>query len=828
MTTETIDLCGRWQFRQAGSGDFLPAMVPGCVHTDLLANKRIPDPFVADNELKLQWIEEVDWEYCREFTVPASLLAHPRVELVCEGLDTVATININGRRIASTDNMFTGFRFDLRKMLRPGVNQIHIRFDSPMKYVRKHDRLCDCAPPNDPVGGSCVIRKEQCSFGFDWGPRLATSGIYLPLRIEAGPRWRIAAVNVRQHHAPGKVHLNLIPSIDGRTSKHLTWRSRVSYDDTEVCRRNGLRLTVEDPQLWWPNGLGDQPLYTLTVDLLHRGAVVDSWTRRIGLRTIKLDRHKDQWGQSFQFVINEIPVFAKGANWIPGHSFQASMTPQIYEDTLQSTVDAHMNIVRVWGGGVYENDLFYDLCDEKGLLVWQDFMFACALYPGNAAFLKSVTREFEYQIRRLSHHAALALWCGNNELEMTHSNIDINITKTPKRIRAYDDIFYDILPDVVRRLDPQRDYWPSSPHNPWGYRRGMVAGEKGGDTHDWTVWHGRMPSDHFEQTSNRFVSEFGMQSYASVETTRQFADPATANVFDPVMENHQKCATGNSLIFHYIAQQYRFPRDFASLVYLSQVNQAWVVKTAVEHYRRGMPRTMGSMYWQLNDCWPVASWSSIEFGGRWKALHYAARRFHAPVLVSARRIGTEKVGSINRRFNTISGAEIYTVCDSPQPVSATLRWTLYHLSGKKLLTGSKQVRLRYGRSVLQKKLNLTRELATHGPESVYLRICLADRRNNLSQSTVLFTAPRFMDLPKEKVTPLVTKIDKARFKLVFRARTFQHMVAVDVTGMNFRASDNWFDLYPNVPHEAELTLDTDCTITQLRRRMSVMSLAHSC
>ena len=823
MNVKTIDLGGRWQFRQADKRDFLPAVAPGCVHSDLLANKRIPHPFVGDNEHRLQWIEEVDWEYRRTFKAPTSLLAQPRVELICEGLDTLATISINGRTLAATENMFIGYRFDVRTFLRPGLNQIQIRFAAPMKYIRKRRHLCDCIPPNDPVGGCCLIRKEQCSFGFDWGPRLATCGIYLPICIEAGPAWRIGTVNVKQRHAAGKVHLNLVPTLRGRAGKDLKWRSRISYGRATICSTNGLRLTVDDPRLWWPNGMGAQPLYTLTVELLHQGTVVDTWTRRIGLRTIKLDRHKDQWGQSFQFVVNGVPIFAKGANWIPGHSFQASMTRQIYQDTLQSAVDAHMNMIRVWGGGVYENDEFYDLCDEKGLLVWQDFMFACALYPGDAAFLKSVKNEAEYQVQRLAHHPSMALWCGNNELETAHAEI----WSTSKKRKAYEDIFYRILPEAVERLDPQRDYWPSSPHNPWGYEKGLVASERGGDTHDWSVWHGRQPATYFESTCNRFNSEFGMQAYASIETTRQFTDPATANVFDPIMENHQKCRTGNSLIFHYIAQQFRFPRDFAALVYLSHANQASVIKKAVEHFRRCMPRTMGSLYWQLNDCWPVASWSSIEFGGRWRALHYAAKRFHAPVLVSAKPIGTEEVVSINHRVNTISGAEIYTVSDRREPLSATLHWTLYHLNGKKLLNGSKQVRLRYGESAIRKKLDLRKELAAHGHASVYLRVWITTGRIVLSENTVLFTAPRYMEFPRETLTPSITKLGKNKFKLAFRAKTFQHVVAVDVAGAGCRMSDNWFDLYPRMTRRIEITLDRDCTITQLRKKMSVMSLAQS-
>jgi beta-mannosidase len=613
MSTSTINLCGKWQFRQKGKGAYLPATVPGSVHTDLLANKLIPDPFAGDNELKLQWIEQTDWEYQREFVVTAKLLRQQRVELVCEGLDTVAAITVNGSKVASVENMFIGYRFNVKQILRPGRNSIHVHFTAPATYIKMHRHLCTCTPPNDPMGGSCVIRKEPCSFGWDWGPRLATSGIYLPIRIEGRPAWRISAVDVRQTHRIGAVSLSCVPAIDARSSKGISWRSRLSINGKLVAESKSLHLTVKNPKLWWPNGLGAQPLYTLTVELLHNGALVDTWTRRIGLRTITLDRHKDEWGQSFQFLVNGVPVFAKGANWVPAHSFQASVTREMYDDLLTSAVQANMNIIRAWGGGVYENDEFFDLCDEKGLLVWQDFMFACGLYPGNPAFLASVTREFEYQIPRLAHHASLALWCGNNELEMWLKGI----IETPERKKAYEDIFYRILPAVTKRLNPARPYWPCSPHNPWGYEKGLVAGEKGGDTHDWAVWHGRMRPDHFERTNNRFVSEYGMQSYASIETTRQFADPKAVNVFDAVMENHQKCASGNSLIFHYIAQQYRFPRDFASLVYLSQANQAYVVKTAAEHYRRSMPRTMGSIYWQINDCWPVASWASIEFGGRW-------------------------------------------------------------------------------------------------------------------------------------------------------------------------------------------------------------------
>jgi beta-mannosidase len=817
-----MDLGGRWQFRRLGKGTWLSAKVPGCVHTDLLAHKLIPDPFWGENELKLEWIEQADWEYRRSFTVSRTMLRSPRVDLVAEGLDTVATVRVNGHPVLRTDNMFTGYRVNIRRHLKAGRNSIHVVFGNPIEYIRKRRRLVDSPQWNDPVGGCCVIRKEQCSFGWDWGPRLPTSGIYMPIRLEAYPVARIESVEVRQRHGLNRVRVMCRPTLHGRMPKRAAWRTHLALDGKVVARADGLNITVDNPRLWWPNGLGEQPLYELTVELLHEGEVADTWRRRIGLRTILLDRHADQWGQSFQFRVNGVPFFAKGANWIPAHSFQSRVDRALYDDLLSSAAQANMNMLRVWGGGVYEKNDFYELCDEKGLLVWHDFMFACSLYPGTETFLRSVRREAEYQVRRLGHHPCMALWCGNNELEGMRRQL-----LSSRRIkRNYDTLFYELLPDVVKRLAPQLPYWPSSPHNPAGYVRAYQT-QKGGDAHDWGVWHGKNRAVEVQNRSFRFVSEYGMQSYPSVATARTFADSRSQNVFGAVMENHQKSARGNSLVFEYISHRYRFPRDHASLVYLSQANQAYAVQTAIEHHRRSMPRTMGSLYWQINDCWPVASWASVEFGGRWKALHYAARRAFAPVLVSARILGEETVGRINRQVNTVTGCEISTVCDAPRPVHAVLRWTLYHLDGRKLLQGSRRVVCRYNESVVRTTLELQRPFARHGKQSLYLHVYIAGHGRVLSQNTVFFTAPRFMELPSEKLNPLIKRIGEDRFRLTFRAKTYQHMVAVDVRGMTCRMSDNWFDLYPRIPCTVELQTPRACTIVQLRRRLSVRSLSGS-
>jgi beta-mannosidase len=418
MSSTIIDLNGAWQFRNAkAGGKFLPATVPGCVHTDLLANKKIPDPFWGSNELELEWIEKTDWEYQRSFTVPADVPDHDYIELEADGLDTVATIFLNNQQVASTENMFIGMRFDAKPFLKPGKNTIRILFSNPSDAIAGRRQPSDFWEWNDPRGGAALLRKMQCSFGWDWGPRFATSGIYKAIRIHAYDHERIEGVLVEQVHEKGRVTLKCLPSLSHGEGEGMEWRCTLTYNGKIVDRADRLTITVPKPELWWPNGLGEHPLYDLTVDLLDGGEIVDSWRHRIGLRTIRLDTHADQWGESFQFLVNGMPVFAKGANWIPAHSFVSSLKRTDYESLLGDAAAAHMNMIRVWGGGIYETCDFYDLCDEKGLLVWQDFMFACALYPGNPAFLGSVRDEAEYQVKRLRNHACLALWCGNNEIE---------------------------------------------------------------------------------------------------------------------------------------------------------------------------------------------------------------------------------------------------------------------------------------------------------------------------------------------------------------------------------------------------------------------------
>lgn len=801
--------------------------MPGCVHTDLLRHKLIPDPFHGTNELGLQWIEEADWEYRTSFTVPAEFGRHEHVELVADGLDTVATLTLNGRELARTENMFVGHRWDVASHLRTGRNELHIRFGSARRYIQTHRP--EHRPPvefNDPVGGATRLRKQACQFGWDWAPRLVTAGVWRGIRLEAWTGVRLANVRVRQEHAGSRVRLTIDPELCG-TEGGQVCRVVLSFEGTEVALAEGhaagLTLEVPRPRLWWPVGQGEQPLYKLTIELRDpaSGRQVDAWSRRIGLRTIELDRHPDKWGESFQFHVNGRPVFIKGANWIPAHSFVAALTRADYERDLRAAVAANMNCVRLWGGGIYESEDFYDLCDELGLLLWHDFMFACTLYPHDDAFAESVGVEVEQQVARIRHRACLMLWCGNNEI---HS-CNFAALNDPVTREGYEKIFHTLIPDVLARTDDQTPYWPSSEWH-GEFTGGYPEGERRGDTHYWDVWHARKPVSDYERWHFRFCSEFGMQSYASAETMAAFCPPSDRNLFGAASENHQKNPFGNQIILDYVTRRYGYPRDQESLIYLSQLNQAYCMEVAVEHYRRNRPRCMGAIYWQLNDCWPVASWSSIEHNGRWKALHYAARRFFAPLLVSARVLGDERQGKGNYRESTVTGAvELHTVNDTPRAVRATLRWELSLLDGRRIRGGSKSVSLAPASARLQAKLDLAREIARHGRERLILRYGLVVAGTTVSEDTAFFAPPRFLELPRVEPRILVEKTDARHARVIIHSPVHQHRLSFEFRGIPHHADDNWFDVHPGEKAVVSVELARPATLAALRRSLRHQSLA---
>ncbi|QYM79121.1 glycoside hydrolase family 2 protein [Horticoccus luteus] len=840
-----------WQFRDATQRSrWHSAAVPGCVHRDLQRAGLIPDPFFGTNELSLQWIEERDWEYRTTFTAPAPLLAETEIDLVCDGLDTLATVYLNGRRVATSDNMFVPLRVSVRAHLRRGRNELRIVFASAAAAVRATRPEHQPKEFNDAVGRGSVLRKQPSQFGWDWAPRLLTAGIWRDLRLEAWTTNRLESVRVAQHHAPTSdarpsaprrrasapaaataVTLTLTPEL-ARPDPKVTYHVTIALDGTTVAELRGpaetLTLALDAPQLWWPNGHGAQPLYTVHVAAFEAdGRAFGQWSQRIGLRTLALDRSADQWGESFRFVVNGRPLFAKGANWVPAHILVAGLTRDDYARDTRAAAAANLNMLRVWGGGIYEDESFYDLCDELGLLVWQDFMFACVLYPGDAAFVASVRAEADAQIRRLRHRACLALWCGNNEIETLNWDA---LQASPDLRRNYHALFHDALPAAVAAHDGVTPYWPTSPYRGDGRSNDYTdtkLGEISGDTHFWAVWHAGRSVKEYEKWQFRFVSEFGMQAFASPEAQATFCPPGQNNVFGPVMENHQKHPAGNQIVLDYVSRLYRYPKNQDALCYLSELNEAFSMQVAVEHYRRQMPRCMGALYWQLNDCWPVTSASSIEFNGRWRALHYATRRYFAPALVSAHVPGEESTVIGNYRRSSVREVHLYTVYDAPAAARGTLRWDLFHVDGRILLAGKKRVALRYGESIRQHTLDLAALLARYGRDNVYLRIALDLDAVCVSEETIFLTVPRFVALPRARPRVSLRLVSPTEALLTVRSPVFQHRFAFEFPGLPHFASDNFFDLYPDEPKQVRVHFHRRVTRPALLRALQTRTLADS-
>ncbi|WP_226010477.1 beta-mannosidase [Halomicrobium salinisoli] len=638
-------LNGTWRFRERdGDGEWLSGSVPGGVYTDLLDAGEIPDPFYEDNELDVQWVGETDWEYRRTVDVDESLLEHDRVLLQCDGLDTVATVLVDGEEVGRSVNMHVGREFDVADALDPGENEVAVRFRSPVEYgVERAEEYPYEVPairyPVDQPARS-FIRKAQCHYGWDWGPCLPTMGIYRDVSLVAYSSPRIRYTKTEQDHAGDGVALTVRAGIDAPEAGE--YDLTVEVADAVVTETVALEageqeveLTVDvgDVDLWWPNGYGDQPLYDIvvTVEDDERGeahAVSD----RVGFREIDLVVEPDDEGTSFSFEVNGEPVFAKGANTIPAAPLYGEVTRDRYEHLVRSAADANMNMLRVWGGGYYEYDDFYDLCDEYGLLVWQDFMFSCALYPADDAFLETVEEEVRYQVRRLANHPSVALWCANNENEEALHNWFGDHEAHDSHVEDYRKLYEETVGPACEEEDPSRTFWPGSPSSgpdeddPYVFEKG--------DVHYWDVWHAGQPFEDYYGTEPRFVSEFGYQSFPSPDSLSTVLDEDDFNPTSPMMEHHQRNPGGNTTILTRTASYFRVPFDFSDFVYVSQLLQAEAMTTAIEHWRRRKPTTMGALYWQLNDLWPVASWASIEYDGKWKAQQYAARRQFAPVLVS--------------------------------------------------------------------------------------------------------------------------------------------------------------------------------------------------
>jgi beta-mannosidase len=842
----SLNLNAGWQFRATTDVEnpeakqWHPAQVPGVVHTDLLNNKLIPDPFDKDNEFHLQWIGLADWEYQTTFQVDAAALTHDHLDLVFVGLDTFADVYLNDQSILHADNMFRTWRVPAKAMLKPGANTLRIVFHSAVEHMLPYVKSLPYVLPSisthnfgneENIATAPYTRKAPYQYGWDWGPRFLTEGIWQPVRLEIWDALRIDDFHIHQETITSAL-ANVNAEIDIESTKPTAATLAVSHDElsgsqtadaTQTLQLNAgmnhisVPLRIVNPKLWYPLGYGPQNRYRFSASIKSGREVLAHAETKTGLRSIELRRIPDEWGKSFEFVVNGVIVYAKGADVIPFDSFPNRVTPEIHRNILQSAVDAHMNMVREWGGGYYESDDFYDICDELGIMVWQEFAFGGDMIPGDVAYQENVRQEAIDQIKRLRDHPSIVIWCGNNEVETGWyhwgDRQDFKESISPvDRDRVWQDyivMFADILKSAVAKYADPIPYWPSSPSANF---EEIPDNQHNGDMHYWAVWHQQAPASDYTKQFPRFMTEYGFQSFPEMRTIRAYAhNPEDFDIRSTVMQAHQKNKGGNERILTYMLREYRQPKDFASFVYLSQVQQAEIIKIGAEHLRRDRPRTMGSLYWQLNDCWPVASWASIDYYGRWKALQYYARRFYDDVLISP--------------FLHDDKADVYVVSDKLQPLSGTIHIRLLDFSGNSLLDQTKDIQLPAQSSTIYLSIDTAAFAAKGDLKKSFAVFDLEIGGKRVSRNLVFLDVTHDLDLPvAPKIQTAVTQ-DGKDYVLTLKSAQLARNVYVSFGDLDVQASDNYFDLLPS--EAATIHLKTNASLQQLQDGLKVMSLTEA-
>ncbi len=776
----------------------LACEVPCSMYSVLLNHGIIEDPFYGLNELSMTGLSDKDCVFHGSFTADQTLMARDYVEITFHGLDTICAIYCNDILMDSVNDMHCAYTYDLKPFLRLGENKIRLEFSSPTRYFRERNARHYLWGSADAVAGAAHLRKALCMSGWDWGPQLPDMGIFRPVEIRGYDVDAIEDVFVKQYHRANAVDLEI-----SVTTKHAGQTELIArIDGQAVPVVNGkARITVEDPKLWWVRGYGEQNLYDLSVEMVSGGEVIDTVKQRIGLRTLTVSTANDKHGSEFCFVLNGVKIFAMGANYIPQDNLLSRISRERTEKLLLDCCDANFNCMRVWGGGYYPEDDFYDLCDELGLMVWQDFMVACANIWLTAEIEANFIREAIYNIKRFRNHASLAMFCGNNEMEEAIENWEGDSYNDLVRM-DYLRLYEHILPELVDKYAPQTFYWPSSPSSGGGFDE--PTNNVRGDVHYWRVWHGNAPFTDYRKYLFRFCSEYGFESFPSMKTVRTFCEEKDMNPFSRVMENHQKCKSGNGKIVNYISANYLYPTSFEKLIYTSQLLQAEAIRHGVEHFRRIRGICMGSLYWQVNDCWPVASWSSIDYFGRYKALHYAAKKFYAPVSVgSFLEDDVFTVNVSNERMEAFRGSVRVDFCKNDFTViqSETAEVAVKKLSSKDVIT---------------------LELPEMDPYSDYIAVYLFDENGNaVMRQTQLLVKPKHFSFEDPHIKAVFTQQEDG-VAITLTADCFANAVEIDFENLDCALTDNFFDITSVQP--VTVVAKTHHTAQELEKELIIRSV----
>ena len=783
------------------------ADIPGSVYATLLKEELIPDPYYRDNELKVLPLMDNDFVYRRTFTAEEALFDCEEVLLHFDGIDTLADVYLNGELLGSPCNMHRIWEFEVLNVLKPGENELKVVIYSPTKYIKEENEKVYTGGSHECMKGFPHLRKAHCMFGWDWGPRLPDAGIFRDVMLLGIKKARFESVYVTQEHETIRVAEALADKVskvtldfdivlelfqdctdtnvkitvtepDGNVYEPLQQKQDIEADNGDY------RVVIDNPFIWWPRGYGEQPLYTVKAELFDEtGNLLDVWEKRIGLRTVTMNTDKDEWGNCFAHEVNGVKIFAMGADYIPEDNLFSRINKERTRKLLSDAAEANHNCIRIWGGGYYPDDYFFDACDELGLLVWIDFMFACASYELDDAFEANIRAEVVDNVRRIRHHACLALWCGNNEMET--QTLDEAWEPSIKQKYDYIKIFEYIIPQVLKEEDPVTFYWPSSPSsggnydNPWDEDRG--------DTHYWDVWHGNKPFTEYRKFRFRYLSEFGFQSFPCLKTVKTFAEEEDLNIFSRVMEMHQRNVAANGKILNYLSATYRYPECFENLLYASQLLQADAIRYGVEHFRRWRGRCMGAVVWQLNDIWPVASWASIDYYGRWKALHYAEKKMFAPVMISCEEIGelSERPFCITEPAPIEKSAKLHVANETMQPVTGVAEWELCKPNSEVIIKGCQEITVPALDGVWLNKLDFN----AYDEREIHLSYRFKVNGKVVSANSCLFTPPKHYYFEDPKLS--VIKEGKL---LTISASAYAKNVELEAVDGDCKLSDNYFDM----------------------------------